>query len=114
METVERTEHMLEDTLGALQHGSDAKISQDYGVLLIEGWLNALDGDLDLAVVRNELRDLQDELKKPAPNSSKVHCLLISLADHTTHAAKEASPAQPWASRLQTMAKALYAFSHQF
>ncbi|GAA4399514.1 hypothetical protein GCM10023187_11490 [Nibrella viscosa] len=112
METVERAEHMLIDTLGAFQHGNETKLlSESHGKLLIEGWLNALDGNLNLAVVRNSLRDLRDELKKPSPNSSVMHGLLVSLANQAHEAARTADTADIWAARLEELSVALYNFS---
>lgn len=114
METVERAEHMLIDTLGAFQYGNATTLSPSHGMLLIEGWINALDGNLNLAIVQHELRDLRDELKKTSPNTSRIHCLLVSLADHARHAATTADEDDVWATRLQNLSVALYNFSSQF
>ncbi|GAA4450103.1 hypothetical protein GCM10023189_10230 [Nibrella saemangeumensis] len=115
METVERAEHMLVDTLGAFQHGTETKLlSESHGKLLIEGWLNALDGNLNLAVVRNTLRELRDELKKPSPNNSVIHGILVSLASQAHEAARTADTEEVWAARLEELSVALYHFSRNF
>lgn len=62
MEEASLEQRMLTDTLGAFGDGNSIAISPERGILLIEGWLNALRGDVGTERIRAELETLRDDL----------------------------------------------------
>lgn len=111
-------QRMLTDTLGAFGEGSGVIISPERGILLIEGWLNALRGDVGAERVRAELETLRDNLASGNPDGNMIQHLLLSMASHTDAFAGE--PSEPSAAdgqtsnQLRQLASALRNFSSQF
>ena len=106
---------MLTDTLGAFGEGSAVVITPDRGLLLIEGWLNALRGDVGAERVRAELETLRDSLASGHPDGNMIRHLLLSMASHTSTLAGEPSVADgQMESQLRQLANALRNFSSQF
>jgi hypothetical protein len=108
-------QRMLTDTLGAFGEGSAVVISPGQGVLLIEGWLNALRGDVGAERIRAELETLRDNLASGNPDGNLIRHLLLSMASHTAALAGEPSVAGGQTDdQLQQLANALRNFSSQF
>jgi hypothetical protein len=108
-------QRMLTDTLGAFGEGSSVDITPDRGLLLIEGWLNALRGDVGAERVRAELETLRDNLASGNPDGNMIRHLLLSMASHTSTLAGEPSVADGQTeSQLRQLANALRNFSSQF
>lgn len=105
---------MLADTLGAFG-GSAVSISSERGILLIEGWLNALRGDTGTERVRAELETLRDNLTSGNPDGNLIRHLLLNMASHTSTLAAEPSAADGHTpDQLRQLASALRTFSSQF
>jgi hypothetical protein len=114
METQTTLEHrMLTDTLGAFGEGSATILSAERGILLLEGWLNALPGDVGAERILAELVDLRDHLKSEQHDSDKIRHLLLSLATHTAALSHEPSVDQATAGQLKQLVNALRNFSSQ-
>jgi hypothetical protein len=108
-------QRMLTDTLGAFGEGSTTVIAPDRGILLIEGWLNALRGDVGAERIRAELETLRDNLVSGNPDGNMIRHLLLSMASHTSVLAGEPSVADgQMANQLRQLADALRNFSSQF
>ena len=108
-------QRMLADTLGAFGEGSAVVISPDQGVLLIEGWLNALRGDVGAERIRAELETLRDNLASGNPDGNLIRHLLLSMASHTSVLAGEPSVTGAQTdNQLRQLANALRNFSSQF
>lgn len=108
-------QRMLTDTLGAFGEGSTTVVVPDRGILLIEGWLNALRGDVGAERIRAELETLRDNLASGSPDGNMIRHLLLSMASHTSTLAGEPSVANgQMASQLRQLADALRNFSSQF
>ena len=106
---------MLADTLGAFGEGSAVVISPDQGVLLIEGWLNALRGDVGAERIRAELETMRDNLASGNPDGNLIRHLLLSMASHTSVLAGEPSVTGAQTdNQLRQLANALRNFSSQF
>ncbi len=106
---------MLADTLGAFGEGSSVVITPERGLLLIEGWLNALRGDVGAERVRAELETLRDNLASGNPDGNMIRHLLLSMASHTSTLAGEPSAADGHTDgQLRQLANALRNFSSQF
>lgn len=116
MEGTETTlEHrMLNDTLGALGDGNHATLSAEQGVLLLEGWLNALPGDVGAERIMAEIEALRDHLKAGHFDSEKISHLLLSMATHTLALSHEPSVDETTAHQLGQLANALRKFTSQF
>lgn len=105
---------MLTDTLGALGEGSATTISPDRGILLLEGWLNALRGDVGAERILSELGILRDHLLSGHLDSEKIRHLLLNMASHTSSIAHEPSVDKSTSDQLKQLANALRNFSSQF
>lgn len=106
---------MLTDTLGAFSEGSSVVISPERGILLIEGWLNALQGDTGAERVRAELEALRNNLSSGTIDGNLIRHLLLSMASHTTTLAGEPSAATgQLPDQLRQLATTLRNFSSQF
>ena len=105
---------MLTDTLGAFGDGNSIIISPERGILLIEGWLNALRGDVGTERIRAELETLRDDLASGEPDGNMIRHLLLSMASHTATLAGEPSVAGGQADQLRQLADVLRNFSSQF
>lgn len=111
-ETLEQ--RMLTDTLGAFGDGSSSVISPERGILLIEGWLNALRGDVGTERIKAELETLRDDLASGEPDGNMIRHLLLSMASHTEILASEPSVNSEQADQLRQLADVLRNFSSQF
>ena len=107
-------QRMLTDTLGAFGDGNTVVIAPDRGILLLEGWLNALQGDIGTARIKSELESLRDNLKSDEPDVNAIRHSLLSMASHTV--ALSGEPIVPNAAtkeRLINLADTLRTFSSQ-
>lgn len=114
-ETRTTLEHrMLNDTLGALGTGKHTTLSPEQGLLLLEGWLNALPGDVGAERIVAELTMLRGHLKTGQYDGEKISHLLLSMATHTQALSHEPSVDQTTAQQLGELANALRSLSNQF
>lgn len=109
--TLER--RMLTDTLGAFGEGSAAVLSPERGLLLIEGWLNALPGDVGAERILAELTALRDHLRSGHPDAERIRHLLLSMASHTASLSHEPGVGGDVAKQLTQLVNALRNFSSQ-
>ncbi len=105
---------MLTDTLGAFAEGNQTTLSPDQGILLLEGWLNALPGDVGAERIMAEITTLRDHLKTGEYDNEKISHLLLNMASHTSTLSHEPSVDGNTASQLMQLAQALRNFSNQF
>lgn len=115
METIGTTlEHrMLTDTLGALGDGHHVTLSAEQGLLLLEGWLNALPGDVGAERILAELTELRDHLKTGHYDPEKIRHLLLSMASHTLALSHEPTLESSTVVQLRHLANALRNFTGQ-
>lgn len=105
---------MLTDTLGAFGEGSATQLSPERGILLLEGWLNALRGDVGAERIVAEIGALRDLLKTEHPDAEKIQHLMLSMASHTSAISHEPSVDGRTATQLRQLAVVLRNFSSQF
>jgi hypothetical protein len=105
---------MLTDTLGAFGEGNLAVISPEQGILLLEGWLNALPGDVGAERIMAEIATLRDHLKTGEYDDEKIRHLLLSMASHTSTLSHEPVVDSATATQLSQLAQALRNFSNRF
>ncbi len=115
MEGIEASlEHrMLNDTLGALGDGNNVTITPERGILLLEGWLNALPGDIGAERILSELEALRDHMNTGHYDGEKIRHLLLSMASHTLTLSHEPSVDESTAHQLKQLANALRNFTGQ-
>lgn len=115
MDGIETTlEHrMLTDTLGAFGEGSQTTISAEQGILLLQGWLNALPGDVGAERIMAEITTLRDHLKTGQFDNEKIRHLLLSMASHTSTLSHEPVVDSKTAHQLSELAHALRNFSNR-
>ncbi|GAB3985625.1 hypothetical protein GCM10028807_01280 [Spirosoma daeguense] len=104
---------MLNDTLGALGDGHQTRISAEQGILLLEGWLNALPGDVGAERILAEVEALRDHLKTGQYDNEKIRHLLLSMASHTLALSHEPAVGSTTADELKHLANALRNFTSQ-
>lgn len=102
-------QRMLEDTLTTFRDGSEVSAAQ--GVMLIDGWLQALQGDPSLDQLGSQLTELRAELQSGQPNSEHMRQLLESLANQAQQAAEGLTAEGTWAGGLESLSKILRGFS---
>lgn len=108
-------QRMLTNTLGAFGEGGTAVIDPERGILLIEGWLNALQGDTGAERIRAELEALRDNLSSGTIDGNLIRHLLLGMAHHTSTLAGEPSAATgQLPDQLRQLATTLRNFSDQF
>ena len=105
---------MLGDTLGALGDGNNVEITPERGILLLEGWLNALPGDVGAERILSEIEALRDHISKGYYDGEKIRHLLLSMASHTLTLSHEPSVNESTAHQLKQLANALRNFTGQF
>lgn len=95
---------MLDDTLLAFQMSKS--VPQD-GLLLIEGWLQALQGVPGADVIDAELRELRTGLRAPQPDAHRISVILQTLAGHTTKLLQSQAAQGPMTVKLQELVTVL-------
>ena len=105
---------MLTDTLGAFGEENLTTLSPEQGILLLEGWLNALPGDVGAERIMAEITALRDHLKTGHYDAEKIQHLLLSMASHTATLSHEPSVDGKTAGQLTQLAHALRNVSNRF
>ncbi len=98
---------MLEDTLETFSGHDYSAVSPAQGVMLVDGWLQALAGDPNLVAIKGGLTELHEELNNPHINPARVQNLLLSLADHTEAVATGPNAEGTWTGKLESVSKLL-------
>lgn len=104
-------ESMLTDTLKAFRDNNLAPISATQGVMLLDGWLQALTGDPNLEQLQGQLNELRTALQAAQPDESYVRDLLSSLADKAQDVAEDANSEGTWTGGLESLSKILRKFA---
>ena len=103
-------ERMLEDTLTTFRDGNQSGVSPAQGVMLIDGWLQALQGDVNLDQLESQLNELRTELQVAQPNSQRIRQLMEGLADQTQQTAEGPNAEGTWTGGLESLSKILRNF----
>jgi uncharacterized phage infection (PIP) family protein YhgE len=101
-------ERMLEDTLTTFRDGGDVSPAQ--GIMLIDGWLQALQGDSNLDQLEGQLNELRIELQAAQPDGQHVQQLMTDLADQTQQIAEGPNAEGTWTGGLESLSKILRKF----
>lgn len=101
---------MLEDTLTTFRDGTQAGVSPAQGVMLIDGWLQALQGDPNLGQLEGSLNELRVELQSAQPDGQHIRTLLESLADQAQQVAEGPTAEGTWTGGLESLSKILRNF----
>ncbi|GAB2599819.1 hypothetical protein [Spirosoma areae] len=100
-------EGMLNDTLSAFRSNDLAAVSPVQGVMLIDGWLQALQGDSNLDQLQGQLNELRTALQAAQPDGQYIRDLLVSLADKTQEVAEGPDSEGTWTGGLESLSKIL-------
>ncbi|WP_077923279.1 hypothetical protein [Spirosoma sp. 209] len=103
-------ERMLEDTLTTFRDGNQGGVSPAQGVMLIDGWLQALQGDPNLGQLQGHLNELRTELQAAQPNSQRIRLLMEGLADQAQQTAEAPNAEGTWTGGLESLSKILRNF----
>ena len=107
---------MIEDTLTTFGDGAQSEVSAAQGVMLIDGWLQALDQDPNVDALKRDLRTLRQYINNASEqliDSAVVRNLLNSLADQTEEFAQGPNAEGQWTGELQRMAIILRNFGNR-
>ena len=104
-------ERMLEDTLATFRDGNQSGVSPAQGVMLIDGWLQALQGDTTLNQLEGQLTALRTELQAAQPNGQQIRHLMEGLADQAQQVAEGPNAEGTWTGGLESLSKILRNFS---
>ncbi|GAB2518842.1 hypothetical protein [Spirosoma aerophilum] len=96
-------EGMLNDTLTAFRDNNQAPISATQGVMLLDGWLQALDGDSNIDQLKGSLNELRTALQASQPDESYVRQLMGSLADQAQEIAEGPTSEGTWTGGLESL-----------
>ena len=106
-------QRMLEDTLETFHADDFSSVTPAQGVMLIDGWLQALENDANVESVQMNLSQLREQLNSPTPDLAVVKNLLGQLADQVQNMAQGSSAEGQWTGSLQSMGVILRDFSNQ-
>jgi len=106
-------QRMLEDTLETFQTNDYSWVTPAQGVMLIDGWLQALENDSNVELVQMNLSELREQLNSPTPDRNIVKDLLIQLAHQVQDIAQGDSSEGPWTGGLQNMSVILRDFGNK-
>jgi hypothetical protein len=106
-------QRMIEDTLDFFQGNDGLEVTHAQGVMLIDGWLQALERDANVDKIRNDLTLLREELNGTTPDPDTIKTLLVQLADEAQDMAQRPFSEGMWTGRLQSMSELLRNFSNQ-
>lgn len=98
---------MLNDTLSTFRNNSHEAVSPARGVMLIDGWLQALEGDPNLDQLKGQLNELRTALQAAQPDEQYVRDLLVSLADKAQAVAEDPNSEGTWTGGLESLSKIL-------
>lgn len=103
-------ERMLEDTLGAFRADYQAGVSPNLGIMLIDGWLQALQGDPNLDQLRGLLNELRAALQSAQPDGQYIGQLMGALADQAQQVAEGRDAEGTWTGGLESLSKILRSY----
>ena len=106
-------ESILNDTLSTFRNNNHATISPAQGITLIDGWLQALQGDPNLDQLIGQLTELRTALQTTQPDGQYIRELLVSLADKSQEVAEDSNSEGTWTGGLESLSKILRSFGNQ-
>lgn len=106
-------QRMLEDTVEVFQDKAYAAVTAAQGVMLIDGWLQALENDSNVESVQLALNQLREQLNSPTPDRNEVKRLLNQLSRQVQEVAQAPTSEGTWTGGLQSMGIILREFSEQ-
>ena len=106
-------ERMLEDSLAVFRNNEVEAVTPAQGIMLIDGWLQALQGDPNLDPMRQQMTELRTELQSATLNSQRIKLLLGELADHAQQTAEAPTSEGTWTGGLESFSKLLRHFASQ-
>lgn len=104
-------ERMLEDTLTTFRDRHEEGVTPAQGVMLIDGWLQALQSDPNLGQLQSQLNELRTELQAAQPNGQRIRLLMEGLADQAQQTAEGPNAQGTWTGGLESLSIILRGFS---
>lgn len=102
-------ESMLDNTLAMFRNDSQT-LTPDQGITLLDGWLQALQGDPNLDQLIGQLTELRTALQAPSPDGSYIRQIMVSLADKAQAVAEDADSEGTWTGGLESLSKLLRSY----
>ncbi|WP_080054571.1 hypothetical protein [Spirosoma aerolatum] len=103
---------MLDNTLAMFRNNSQP-ISSDQGIMLIDGWLQALQGDPNMNQLTGQLTELRTALQDTSPDTVYIRQLMGSLADKAQAIAEDENAEGTWTGGLESLSKILRHYGDQ-
>lgn len=101
---------MLDQTLDAFAEGGHSTVSPAQGTALIEGWISALQGDPNVAEIKQSLRELNDQLQAAQPDADRIRTLLTDMATRAADIAQGPNAEGTWTGKLERLSRILDQF----
>ncbi len=102
---------MLEDSLAVFRNDEVEAVTPAQGIMLIDGWLQALQGDPNLDQMRQQMTEMHAELLLSTPNSQRIKLLLNELANHAQQTAEAPTSEGTWTGGLENFSTLLRSFA---
>ncbi|GAB4021802.1 hypothetical protein [Spirosoma koreense] len=100
-------EGMLNETLSTFRKNELDAVSPAQGIMLIDGWLQALQGEPNLDQLTGQLSELRTALQAAQPDGPYIRDLLVSLADQAQQVAEAPTSEGTWTGGLVSLSKIL-------
>ena len=94
---------MLTTTLDFFRNTNQGALLPAQGAMLIDGWLQSLQGDPNLDQLTGQLGELRTALQADQPDDSYVRQLLVSLADKAQEVAEAPTSEGTWTGGLESL-----------
>ncbi len=103
---------MLDRTLDAFAEGGNSVVAPQEALPLIEGWLQALQGDPNVDAIKQSLTELSEQLQSAQPDGHRISTLLTDMAAQAANIAQGPYAEGTWTGKLERMSKILDEFGH--
>lgn len=107
---------MIEETLATFGDGAATDVSPAQGVMLLDGWLQALDHDPNVDAVKLDLRTLREYINGTGAQALEpgvIRDLLNNLASQAEGFAQAPNAEGEWTGQLKRMAQILRNFGNR-
>lgn len=101
---------MLDQTLDMFKEGGRSAVSPAQGSSLIDGWIEALQGDPNVESIKQALTELNQILHAAQPDRDRIRDLMVGMAKQAEELAQGPNAEGTWTGKLERLAKILSDF----
>ncbi|MBD2702957.1 hypothetical protein IC229_20085 [Spirosoma sp. BT702] len=100
-------QNVLSDTLALFRNSDGYMLTPSQGVLLIDSWLQVLEGDPNIDEIKGQLDELRTAIQAEQPDTLYIGSLLNSLAEKSENIASDDNSEGTWTGGLVSLARIL-------